>query len=202
MNISFDLNKFNQLEKEIENYIYIHMNEIPTAVEEDSLLALGDSPNVNATIHAYYDKLFKKTREQTTDSVEPVVTAMEDTKTAFNETFLETFHNKEFFIKCKESYANSLQIAKIFHLFFFLFHYHPLLYSKYSFSFFSAVQTFFLCFDQKEILNFLKEICLDGKMLNFYIEIHNLITEEIDEKVTLELCKYQNFKENIESEEE
>ena len=53
-----------------------------------------------------------------------------------------------------------------------------------------------LYFDQKEIISFLKEICLDGKMLNFYIQLHNLISGEIDEKVTQELSLFNNYLQN------
>ena len=183
---NFDYEKFNQLEKEIENICFFTLNDLNSK--------LNNKINSDEIIYIHFDKIYKKIREQIMDETNMISKSLEDLNIALNENFLININeSSKVFNTCKKVYNNTLKIATIFHLYYYIYFYHPKLYDDYGFHLFKVVFKFILYFDQKEIISFLKEICLDGKMLNFYIQLHNLISGEIDEKVTQELSLFNNF---------
>ena len=189
--------KFVKLEKEIENMCFNSINNISEFVDGNDFNKFISDEDNNTSIYKYYDKLYKKTREQTQEGTENIHGLLEELKCSLNDEFLTDFYNKSdkegsFYMNCASAYFNCGQLAKTFLLYFYISNYHIVLYDVYGDALFRIVYKTMISFDQKEIISFFKEISTDGKMLNFFIELHTLIMEDIDDKILQEIVQYEN----------
>lgn len=189
--------KFFILEREIENMCFYFMNDVNEVIDKNNNMeAFLKDDEKKEQVVKYFDKIYKRIKEQTHEGSGAVANLLSELNCTLNETFLESFKTQKTFKKCATAYYNCLEIAKIFYLYYYLCNYHVCLYEIYGNNLFKLIYKVLINFDQKETTNFLKEICTDGKMLNFYIELHNLILEDIDEKFMHELVLYENYENN------
>ncbi|OQS53687.1 hypothetical protein EHP00_1864 [Ecytonucleospora hepatopenaei] len=189
--------RFRNLEKEIENMCFSHMNDLPFLVnEENNREAFINNSQYKDQVFTYFDKIYKRLREQIQDGSDNVRILLEQMECSFNENFLNDLKEEETYKKCAGTYFNCMKLGKIFHLYFYICNYHTVIYDFYGKKLFKVIYKTFINFDQKEVISFLKEICTDGKMLNFYIELHNLILVDIDENLMHEMVAFENFMAN------
>lgn len=187
---SFDPEKVNKVELDLEHMSFLTLNDINIGeqVEEEDL---------DDTIYKYYDKIFKKIREQTQGETNGLQKVLEDEGCYLNDEFLGNFfEDKTIYNNCKEAYINTRTIEKVFNLYYNLFTFHPKLYYIYGEQLYRIIFKFLMYFDQKEVLSFLKEVCKVGAMLNFYTELHTMISTELDEQVIRELSKLEDYIKN------
>ncbi|ORD93195.1 hypothetical protein ECANGB1_662 [Enterospora canceri] len=192
----FDLKKFHEIEDEIENTCYFLINDVSFAVDHKQYAReVFKEEDVNETVQEYFGKLFKKIREKRTDGTAYKEALENDGEAELNESYpsdLET--DTRIQANCKRAYLNMLQLNKTFSMYYNLFTYHFSLYEMYGYPMFRIILKVLLHFDQKEVFYFLKEVCSGGKMLNFYVHLHHLMSTEIDEMVVIELSRYSRVR--------